>query len=74
MDVADIAALGQPGTEIIAPAAVQKTVTAAKVLGNGESTTWRKWKITAVPMYNIHHTMPSDCWIGIRAKPNNFAS
>jgi L-ascorbate metabolism protein UlaG (beta-lactamase superfamily) len=55
----DIAALSKTGTEIIAPAAVQQTVTSARVLGNGESTTWRKWKITAVPMYNIHQLMPN---------------
>jgi L-ascorbate metabolism protein UlaG (beta-lactamase superfamily) len=41
------------GTEFIAPAAVAKTVTLAKVLANGESTTWDKWKIEAVPMYNL---------------------
>jgi L-ascorbate metabolism protein UlaG (beta-lactamase superfamily) len=41
------------GTEFIGPAAVAKTVTQAKVLANGESTTWDKWKIEAVPMYNL---------------------
>jgi L-ascorbate metabolism protein UlaG (beta-lactamase superfamily) len=41
------------GTEFIAPAAVAKTITQAKVLANGESTTWDKWKIDAVPMYNL---------------------
>ncbi len=41
------------GTQFIAPAAVAKTVTEAKVLANGESTTWDKWKIEAVPMYNL---------------------
>ena len=41
------------GTEFIAPAAVAKTVTQAKVLANGESTTWDKWKIEAIPMYNL---------------------
>jgi len=41
------------GTEFIAPAAVAKTVTQAKVLANGESTTWDQWKIEAVPMYNL---------------------
>jgi L-ascorbate metabolism protein UlaG (beta-lactamase superfamily) len=40
-------------TEFIAPAAVAKTVTQAKVLANGESTTWDKWNIEAVPMYNL---------------------
>ncbi len=55
LDTADIAALSKPGTQIIAPAAVAQTVTTAKVLANGDSTTWHNWKITAVPMYNIVH-------------------
>lgn len=59
MDPADIAALSKAGTEIVAPAAVEQTVTRARVLRNGETATWRGWKITAVPMYNIHHLMPS---------------
>ena len=48
-----IAKLSKPATVIIAPAAVAKTVTTAKLLGNGESKTWDQWKIEAVPMYNI---------------------
>jgi L-ascorbate metabolism protein UlaG (beta-lactamase superfamily) len=59
MDTAYIAALSDRNTEIIAPAAVQETVTGAKVLGNGESMQWHNWRITAVPMYNIHHLMPN---------------
>ncbi|HEY0266112.1 MAG TPA: MBL fold metallo-hydrolase [Rhizomicrobium sp.] len=59
MDAADVAALSKNGTTVIAPAAVQKTITQAKILANGESTRWRDWKITAVPMYNIHHNQPS---------------
>ncbi len=58
MDPADIASLSDTHTQIIAPAAVQQTVTNARVLRNGETTTWRQWKITAVPMYNIRHLMP----------------
>ena len=59
MDSGYIAALSKAGTEIIAPAAVQQTVTSAQVLTNGRSMTWHKWKITAVPMYNIDHLMPN---------------
>ena len=59
LNPADIAALSKPGTVVVAPAAVQQKVTQAHVLGNGESMTWHKWKITAVPMYNIHHMMPN---------------
>jgi L-ascorbate metabolism protein UlaG (beta-lactamase superfamily) len=52
MDPDLLKAESKAGTEIIAPAAVAKTVTTAKVLGNGENTTWGDWKIEAIPMYN----------------------
>jgi L-ascorbate metabolism protein UlaG (beta-lactamase superfamily) len=48
-----IAKLKKSDTTIIAPAAVAKTVTEAKVLANGASTTWQRWKIDAIPMYNL---------------------
>jgi L-ascorbate metabolism protein UlaG (beta-lactamase superfamily) len=47
-----IKAESKTGTDIIAPAAVAKTVTTAKVIGNGEKTTWGAWTIEAIPMYN----------------------
>jgi L-ascorbate metabolism protein UlaG (beta-lactamase superfamily) len=59
MNVADITALSNANTETIAPAAVQAMVKTAKTLANGESTEWHKWKITAVPMYNIRNNMPN---------------
>ena len=60
MDAADVTALSKAaGTLVIAPAAVAKTITQARVLANGDSTRWRDWKITAVPMYNISHNQPS---------------
>ena len=59
LDPADITQLSKAGTDIVAPAAAQPTVSKAHVLKNGESMTWRKWKITAVPMYNLKHNMPS---------------
>jgi L-ascorbate metabolism protein UlaG (beta-lactamase superfamily) len=59
MDPADIAKLSKPGTEIIAPAAVAKTVTTAKVMSNGQTITWGKWTITAIPMYNIVRKRPN---------------
>ncbi len=59
MDADDIKALSKAGTDIIAPASVQATITAAKPLANGDSTMWRKWKITAVPMYNVTHLQPN---------------
>src|ERR1700688_3344113 len=48
-----IKAESKAGTDIIAPAAVAKTVTTAKVIGNGEKTTWGAWTIEAIPMYNM---------------------
>jgi L-ascorbate metabolism protein UlaG (beta-lactamase superfamily) len=59
MDADDIAKLSKNGTTVIAAAAVAKTITQARVLANGESTRWRDWKITAVPMYNISHNQPN---------------
>lgn len=53
MDPAQIAKLKKTGTIIITPEAVAKTVTDANVLRNGEKTTWEKWVIEAVPMYNL---------------------
>ena len=59
MDADDVAKLSKSGTTVIAPAAVAKTITQARVLANGDSTRWRDWKITAVPMYNINHNQPN---------------
>ncbi len=53
LDQAAIAKVRKDGTMFIAPAAVAKTVTTAKVLANGQSTTWDHWTIEAVPMYNM---------------------
>ena len=53
MDPAAVAAVSKSGTEILAPAAVAKTVTAAKTIANGETTKWDKWTIEAIPMYNL---------------------
>ena len=59
LNPADITALSDEKTEIIAPAAVQSTMKSTKVIANGESTQWHQWKITAVPMYNIRNVMPN---------------
>jgi L-ascorbate metabolism protein UlaG (beta-lactamase superfamily) len=59
MDADDVAKLSKNDTTVIAPAAVARTITQARVLANGESTRWRDWKITAVPMYNINHNQPN---------------
>ncbi|HVB86334.1 MAG TPA: MBL fold metallo-hydrolase [Candidatus Dormibacteraeota bacterium] len=53
LDPVTIAKLSKPGTEILAPAAVAETLKSARVIANGQSTSWGKWKIEAVPMYNI---------------------
>jgi L-ascorbate metabolism protein UlaG (beta-lactamase superfamily) len=72
MDPADIAALSNSHTEIIAPAAVQQTVANARVVGNGQSITWNKWKITAVPMYNIHHLTASGAPYHPKGRGNGY--
>lgn len=53
MDPKEIGNLKKDSTVAIAPAAVAKTVTDAKVIGNGDSTMWEQWKIEPVPMYNL---------------------
>src|SRR5271168_1953671 len=53
MDPASIAAISKAGTEILAPPAVVKTVTAARSISNGDKTNWNGWSIEAIPMYNM---------------------
>lgn len=53
MTPAVIAKVKKPGTTIVAPEAVAKTVTEATVMHNGETKTIGPWTIEAVPMYNI---------------------
>jgi L-ascorbate metabolism protein UlaG (beta-lactamase superfamily) len=53
LDPKEIESLKKAGTTIIAPAAVAKTLTEAKVLANGQETSWEGWTIAAVPMYNM---------------------
>ena len=53
MDPTAIAMLKKPSTVVVGPAAVAKTVTEAKVLKNGETTTVRGIEVEAVPMYNL---------------------
>lgn len=53
MDPVAVKTLSKEGTTIIAPVAVAQTVTTAKTLSNGETTTWDKWTIEAVAAYNL---------------------
>lgn len=53
LDKAAMDKVKKNGTLFITPDAVAKTVTEAKAIGNGQSTTWDKWTIDAVPMYNL---------------------
>ncbi len=53
MDPDQIAKVRKSGTRIIAPAAVQKTVTDAQILNNGETTEVLGIRIEATPMYNL---------------------
>ena len=52
-DLASIKAISKAGTEIWAPSAVHEFVTNATVVGNGETKTWDKFTIEAVPAYNL---------------------
>ncbi len=72
MDADDVKALSNAGTVVIAPAAVAKTITQAKVLANGASTEWHGWKITAVPMYNINHNQPSGAPFHDKGRGNGY--
>src|SRR5579872_437670 len=45
--------LRKPGTSVIAPEAVAKSVTGAKIIRNGETMQEGDWKLEAVPMYNM---------------------
>jgi len=53
MDPSTISTISKPGTEIMAPPAVVKTVTSASPISNGETKNWGGWTIEAIPMYNI---------------------
>ncbi len=53
MDQNLVTTLSKPGTQIMAPPAVVKTITTAMPIANGETKEWGGWKIEAVPMYNI---------------------
>ncbi len=53
MDPKAIAQVKKTGTKILAPPAVQKTVTEAEVISNGETKTVEGIQIEAVPMYNL---------------------
>jgi L-ascorbate metabolism protein UlaG (beta-lactamase superfamily) len=87
MDADAIYALGQAGargTEAIVPAAVMKDAKAAKsmldatagakVLSNGETTTFDRgrWTVEAVPMYNIVHKMPTGEAYHVKGRGNGY--
>lgn len=55
MDPAAIAAIKKSSTFIIAPEQVVKTVTEARVLGNGDSGALHGINIEVVPAYNLRH-------------------
>src|SRR5260370_17451811 len=52
-DQSSIKTISKPDTVIWAPPAVQKFVTTASVISNGDKKTWDKWTIEAIPMYNM---------------------
>lgn len=53
MDAGKVKDLGKPSTIVVAPAAVARTLTQARVIGNGEKTSVAGVDVEAVPMYNL---------------------
>jgi L-ascorbate metabolism protein UlaG (beta-lactamase superfamily) len=53
MDPTVISALSKHTTVIWGPAAVAQSVTTTVVISNGETQQWGKWKVEAIPMYNL---------------------
>ena len=53
LDAKALALVKQDSTTIIAPQAAAESLPGAKVLHNGEKTSWDHWTIEAVPMYNL---------------------
>ena len=72
MNAAMVAGVTKPGTVIIAPPAVVTTIAAAKPLANGQSTTWEKWTIEAVPAYNITHMNPQGQPFHVKGRGNGY--
>jgi L-ascorbate metabolism protein UlaG (beta-lactamase superfamily) len=52
-DQSSIKTISKADTVIWAPSAVQKFVTTATVISNGDTKKWDKWTIEAIPMYNM---------------------
>jgi L-ascorbate metabolism protein UlaG (beta-lactamase superfamily) len=53
MNAGAISSVSKPGTQIFAPAAVVQTVTTAMPIANGETKTWDRFTIEAIPAYNL---------------------
>jgi L-ascorbate metabolism protein UlaG (beta-lactamase superfamily) len=53
MDPESIKEITKADTVIISPPAVAQTVTTAKPLANGQTTTWQNFTIEAIPAYNL---------------------
>jgi len=54
-----IAGLKKPGTQILGPEVVKKALPEAGLIRSGETREFGKWKIEAVPAYNIKRQRPS---------------
>ena len=64
--------VSKPGTVVIAPQAVVATIAAAKPLANGQSTTWEKWTIEAVPAYNLVRMNPQGQPFHVKGRGNGY--
>ncbi len=72
LDQAAIDKVRKDSTVFIAPAAAAKTVASAQVLANGQSTTWEKWTIEAVPMYNLKRGPSAGTFFHDKGRGNGY--
>jgi L-ascorbate metabolism protein UlaG (beta-lactamase superfamily) len=72
MDPESVKELSTPDTKVIAPSAVQKTISQAQVLANGATTTWKGWTIDAVPMYNEKRGPSAGQFFHVKGRGNGY--
>jgi L-ascorbate metabolism protein UlaG (beta-lactamase superfamily) len=58
MDQATISALSKPSTVVWGPTAVANEIKTTTRISNGETKSWGKWTIAAIPMYNLIRPEP----------------
>jgi L-ascorbate metabolism protein UlaG (beta-lactamase superfamily) len=58
MDQTTISALSKPATLVWGPTAVANEAKTTTTISNGETKSWGKWTIEAIPMYNLTRPQP----------------